>query len=219
MNTIRYFGLGFVLVGIAAGASATERKYAKSFAKARKAVPAIAFSSPADESSISSTIAVRAASTQVEKVKAVTFLLDGDEIAKSAGSTGAFKWDTTKIGDGWHTLSAIAKDTSGKETTANVAVMVHNFVDRVAPGISIEWPMDGNLKDNWLATRVHVVDNIGVTSVETYIDGKLVATSNVAPFDTRWNWSKLSKGPHTLQTKAYDAAGNSSSSAPLTITK
>lgn len=219
MKTVHQIALGCVLLGIASGASATDGKYSKISAKVNKAVPLISFSAPADESSVSSTIAVRAASPQVDKIKGVTFLIDGEVLAKTNGSSGTINWDTTKIHDGWHTLSAVAKDSSGKETEANVAVMVHNFVDKVAPSISIEFPMDGNLKDNWLTTRVHVVDNIGVTSVETYIDGKLVATSNVAPFETKWSWNKLSKGAHVIQCKAYDAAGNSSSSAPLTITK
>ena len=218
MKTVRYLALGCVLLGIASGASAMEGKYSK-HAKADKTVPLISFSAPADESSISSTVAVRAASPQVDRVNGLTFYVDGEQIAKTSGPAGTFKWDTTKIGDGWHTLSAVAKDASGKETEANLAVMVHNFVDRSAPTVVIEWPMDGNLKDNWLTTRVHVTDNIAVTSVETYIDGELVATSSSAPFDTKWKWNKLAKGPHILQCKAFDAAGNSTVSAPLTITK
>jgi hypothetical protein len=218
MKTVRHVALGFVLLGIAASVPAMEGKYSKRIDKA-KAVPLISFSSPADESSVSSTIAVRAASSQVDAVKAVTFYVDGELVAKTNGSAGNFKWDTTKVGDGWHTLSAVAKDGNGKETETSLAVMVHNFVDTEAPKISIQWPMDGKVKDNWLTTRVHATDNIGVTSVETYIDGVLVATSNSGPFETKWKWSKLTKGVHTMQCKAYDAAGNATTSAPLTITK
>ena len=97
--------------------------------------------------------------------------------------------------------------------------MVHNFVDKAAPTISITWPTDGDPKSGFLTTRVHATDNIGVTSVETYIDGKLVATSNTAPFDTKWNWNKLAKGPHSIQVKAYDSAGNSASSKSFAIAK
>ena len=218
MNTIRYVALGLVLLGIASGAPATEGKLSKRDSKA-KAVPVLAFSAPADESSVSSTVAVRAASSQVDTIKAVSFYVDGELIAKTSGPAGNIKWDTTKVGDGWHTLSAVAKDANGKESEANLAVMVHNFVDKEAPAIAIEWPMDGKVKDNWLTTRVHATDNIAVTSVETYIDGVLVATSNNGQFDTKWKWSKLKKGTHTIKCKAYDAAGNSATSAALTITK
>src|SRR5689334_3036306 len=116
MKTVRFVALGFVLVGIASGAPAMEGKYSKRGDKASKAVPLISFSSPADESSVSSTIAVRAAASQVEKIKGVTFLVDGEQVARTAGPAGTFKWDTTKVGDGWHTLSAVAKDANGKET-------------------------------------------------------------------------------------------------------
>lgn len=187
--------------------------------KAEKLAPKIAFSAPADESSVSSFVPVRAVSPDVERVKSVTFLVDGVEVSKAAGPGGAFKWDTTKIGDGWHTLTAVAKDANGKTSEADLAVMVHNFVDRSAPSIAITWPTDGNRKGEWITTKVHVADNIGVTSVEAYVDEKLVATSANAPFDMKWKWSKLDKGAHTIVCRAYDAAGNCSTSAPITIQK
>ena len=217
MKTVRYFALGFVLLGLVAGASAEGKTRHEN--KSKTPLSIIAFSAPADESSVSSTISVRAASSQVDSVKAVTFFVDGEQLAQAKGSAGAFKWDTTKVGDGWHTLTAIAEDSKGKQTEADLAVRVHNFIDKIAPTIVIEWPMDGETKSNVMTTRVHVTDNIGVTSVETYIDGQLVGTSNSAPFDTKWKWNKLAKGTHTFVCKAYDAAGNVAVSSPVKITK
>ena len=207
-----------VMLGAANLSLAADGK-AKHHAPAAKPAPTIAFSSPADESNVSATIPVRAVASQVDKVHSVTFYVDGVQLANTKGPGGSFKWDTTKVGDGWHTLTAVGKDANGKSTEAQLAVMVHNFVDKNAPTIAITWPTDGDPKTGWLTTRVHATDNIAVTSVETYIDGKLVATSSTAPFNTKWDWNKLPKGHHTIQCKAYDAAGNTATSPSYGISK
>lgn len=215
VRSLGFAAFSLILLGVA---GASEGKTAKKHSAVVKPA-AIVFSYPADESNVSATVPVRAVASQVDKVHSVTFYLDGDKLTSSEGPGGAFKWDTTKVGDGWHTLSAVAKDATGKTSEADLAVMVHNFVDKVAPKVHITWPMDGDPKSGWMTTRVHATDNIAVSTVETYVDGSLVATSSTAPFDTKWNWSKLSKGEHTLQCIAYDSVGNSSASAMCTITK
>ena len=211
--------ISVALLSLGGAAIANEGKVSKHDAPAPKPAPALAFSSPADESNVSATVPVRAVASQVDKVHSVTFYLDGVQLAESKAPGATFKWDTTQAGDGWHTLSAVATDEAGKTTEAQLAVMVHNFKDTSAPRIEITWPTDGNRKAVWISTKVHAVDNIAVTSVETYVDGKLVANSSVAPFETKWRWKNLSRGPHTIFCKAYDAAGNFSSSAVLNFTK
>ena len=62
-------------------------------------------------------------------------------------------------------------------------------------------------------------DNIGVTKVDLMIDGKLYSTSTSAMPVFTWNTSKLSRGQHTLQSIAYDAAGNKGSSTVVTVNK
>lgn len=185
-----------------------------------KAAPTLVFSSPADESSLTATVPVRAVvASSSDTVSSVTFYLDGVQLARSAGTAGSFKWDTTRAGDGWHTLSAVAKDSAGRVSETKLAVIVKNFKDTEAPSVSMTWPTEGNRKGGWMTTRASVADNIGVTAVEAYIDGKRVGASSTAPFDTRWSWKKLSKGAHSLQLKAYDAAGNVGVSAPITFEK
>ena len=178
----------------------------------------LSFSSPADEANLTSVVPVRASAGQPEAVKSLTFYLDGVELRKASGPAAAFQWDTTKVSDGWHTLSAVAEDGSRK-SEARLAVMVHNFKDTSAPKLSVTWPRDGNPKSGWLTTRVQVSDNIKVTTVETYIDGKCVANSSAAPYDMKWSWKRLAKGEHVLFCKAYDAAGNVTRSADIKLTK
>jgi hypothetical protein len=72
-----------------------------------------------------------------------------------------------------------------------------------------------------VTVNVNATDNVGVVKVELYVDGRLEASSTSAPFQTKWNTrpKNVAKGNHTLQVRAYDAAGNVGVSAPAMVTK
>jgi hypothetical protein len=68
----------------------------------------------------------------------------------------------------------------------------------------------------WLRASVSASDEqTGVSKVEIYIDGNLKGTDSSSPFTFT---KSLRKGTHTVQVKAYDGAGNSTMSAPATLT-
>lgn len=71
------------------------------------------------------------------------------------------------------------------------------------------------------STAVYVVagDNVAVTKVNLLVDGKQYATSSSSTPTFTWNTSKLSRGTHTLQAVAYDAAGNLTRSTVVSVTK
>ncbi|GAB2875484.1 hypothetical protein GCM10027277_50900 [Pseudoduganella ginsengisoli] len=56
-------------------------------------------------------------------------------------------------------------------------------------------------------------DNVGVTNVEFYVDGALKGSASTAPYSLAFNSTTVANGSHTLTAKAYDAAGNSTTSA------
>jgi hypothetical protein len=51
-------------------------------------------------------------------------------------------------------------------------------------------------------------DNVGVASVQFYVDGKLLATDTGTPYTATWSARKAAKGLHTIRARALDAAGN-----------
>ena len=91
--------------------------------------------------------------------------------------------------------------------------------DVTVPTISVTSPADGAAVSSTVSVLVSAADNIGVVKVELYADGALKATSTKSPFTTSWNARKASKGRHTLQCRAYDAAGNAAGSALVTVYK
>lgn len=55
-------------------------------------------------------------------------------------------------------------------------------------------------------------DNVGVTNVEFYVDGVLKGADASSPYALSLDSTTLTNGSHTLTAKAFDAAGNSSTS-------
>jgi Bacterial Ig domain len=56
------------------------------------------------------------------------------------------------------------------------------------------------------------------TKVEFYVGGSQTCTSAVAPYNCNWKVPAAANKSYTLQTKAYDAAGNIGTSPPVTVT-
>jgi Zn-dependent metalloprotease len=60
-------------------------------------------------------------------------------------------------------------------------------------------------------------DNVGVTRVEFYVDGRLKGTSSAAPFALSLDSKTLTNATHSLVIKAYDSAGNVGTSATVSF--
>jgi hypothetical protein len=105
-------------------------------------------------------------------------------------------------------------------TSSLVSVTVNNSTaDTTPPSVAITSPPNGATVRNTVSVTVNASDNVGVTRVELYVDGVIKSTSTSAPFTTKWNSRKASNGAHTLQCRAYDAAGNAGVSPSITVYK
>src|SRR6185503_13168323 len=90
--------------------------------------------------------------------------------------------------------------------------------DTTAPTTSITAPANGATISGTVSVTASASDNVGVTKVEFYRDGTLASTSTTSPYSWSFNTTSVANGSHTLQSKAYDAAGNIGSSAVVTVT-
>src|SRR6185369_9677586 len=89
--------------------------------------------------------------------------------------------------------------------------------DLTAPTVRITSPSAGGTLPNITKISVDASDNVGVSLVSIYLDGTLLYTGSVAPYSYTWNTNKFTAGTHTITAKAWDAAGNSGSAAPVTV--
>ncbi|MBD0369727.1 MAG: S8 family serine peptidase [Pyrinomonadaceae bacterium] len=90
--------------------------------------------------------------------------------------------------------------------------------DTEAPTTSIASPVNGQTVTGVVAVQVNAQDNVGVSLVELYQDNALVGSTSSGPYTINWNTDATTNGSHTLVSKAYDASGNSATSAPVTVT-
>ncbi|MBI2900674.1 MAG: fibronectin type III domain-containing protein [Planctomycetes bacterium] len=117
----------------------------------------------------------------------------------------------------WHGYARIAVDAqtmtvTGVKTdgTAMDAFTITKSVsDAAAPLVALTAPADGAvLPATPVQVRARAIDNAGVVKVEFRVDGALVATDTVAPFQATIDPATLAAGMHQVEARAYDLAGN-----------
>lgn len=89
--------------------------------------------------------------------------------------------------------------------------------DLVAPSTSITYPANNATLSGTVTVTAIANDNIGVSRVELWKDSSLFSTRTSSPYHFNWNTTADSNSAHTLQTRAYDAAGNLGQSSVLTV--
>jgi hypothetical protein len=165
---------------------------------------------------------VTAVATDNVGITRTEWYLNGALMGSSASASCSFPWNSTAYVNGSYTLQTKAYDAAGNiGTSAAVTVSVLNAAsDVTAPTVQITSPMTGStVASRSVKVYVTATDNVGVTRVDLRVDGKLYATSSSAMTVFTWNTFKISRGTHTLEAVAYDAAGNSGHSAVVTVYK
>lgn len=116
-----------------------------------------------------------------------------------------------------------------KDGSNNVAVSAEGSfqtavaADTVNPTVSITSPAaNANVSGNQ-TVAAEANDNVGVVKVELYIDGALKLSDLVSPYSFSWDTTNGGNHPcngdhtHTLQARAYDAAGNVGMSSNVVV--
>lgn len=84
--------------------------------------PSVVISNPIDGSTIGRSVTIQASAADNVGVAAINLYIDGALRASVSGNALSFKWNTTKVKAGTHTISVKAVDTSGNATTSTVQV-------------------------------------------------------------------------------------------------
>lgn len=102
--------------------------------------------------------------------------------------------------------------------TTTAATVNFSTPDTTAPTTAITAPTAGTSIFNTVNITASASDNVGVTKVELYINGQLKGTDTSSPYAFSIDTKSLANGATTLQTKAYDAAGNVGPSTAVSVT-
>ena len=91
--------------------------------------------------------------------------------------------------------------------------------DKTPPKVAMDGLQDGSEVSGVITLKAKASDNVGVTSVQFFLDGDRVGTLDTStPYAAKLDTTKLPDGTVALLAVATDAAGNRTMSAPVTVT-
>ena len=180
--------------------------------------PTATITSPSSGTTVSGTVMISASASDNESVTTVEFLVDSDPRAASvSGAPFQATIDTKALPDGVHAIVAKAYDAAGHTGySAPISVTVAN-VDTAPPATIITSPSGGVTASGTISVAAAASDNVGVTRVEFLVDDVVSTVSTASPYTKTLDTTRLSNGPHSIAARAYDVAGNSGTSARVSI--
>src|SRR2546426_907383 len=162
-----------------------------------------------------------ATATDNVAVAGVQFKVDGANLgAEDTASPYSVTWNTTTTANGSHTLTAVARDAAGNTTTSAAVTVTVNNPDTTPPTVSMTAPASSATVSGTAGTvSATASDNVGVAGVQFKVDGaNLGAEDTASPYSVTWNTTTATNGSHSLTAVARDAAGNTTTSAAVTVT-
>ena len=182
--------------------------------------PSVSITSPEEGSVVSGLVTVCVSATDNVGIESVELYIDGMLFDTRTTAPYNFTWDTRDYPEGNHELFAVACDTSGNIGQSNYStVYVNNDIpeDTIAPDVSITSPEEGSVVSGLVTVCVSATDNVGIESVELYIDGMLFDTRTTAPYNFTWDTRDYPEGNYELLAIAHDGSGNTGRSSYVTV--
>jgi thermitase len=182
--------------------------------------PKVSISNPIAYASVTGVVPVNVSATDNVGVARVELKVNGSTVSVDSAAPFAFSWDSAGVSNGMANLAAYAYDAAGNvAASSTVAVNVANGTtvvakDTTAPKVKIANPVSGKVSGN-VAVSSSAEDDSGAAGITQwiYVDGSLVATGKGSSLAYNWNTRKASKGTHTIEVTARDAAGNTSTTS------
>jgi subtilisin family serine protease len=184
--------------------------------------PTVSIASPTG-GSVAGTITVSVNAADNVGVTRVDLRVGGVTVATDTAAPFQMGWDSSSVSNGTVQLTAVAFDAAGNSAvSAPVSITVANGTsgsDTTPPSVSIASlsPNTATVSGS-VTVLISASDNVGVTRVDLRVNGAVVGTGNVAPYQFNWNSATVADGIATLTAVAYDAAGNSAVSTAMSVT-
>src|SRR5881296_936851 len=181
--------------------------------------PTVSLTAPANGVTVTgSTVTVSANASDNVGVARVQFRLDGANLGAAVTTPPySINWNTTTATNAAHSLTAQAFDAAGNMgSSAPVTVTVSN--DKTPPTVAISSPTAGQTVSGVVTITASAADNVGVTRIDYLQDGQVLAVLSPAVFTFTWDTTTVTNASHSLSARAYDAAGNATTSAAVTVT-
>ncbi|MCI0561893.1 MAG: Ig-like domain-containing protein, partial [Nitrososphaera sp.] len=98
-------------------------------------------------------------------------------------------------------------------------VCLSGTADTTPPTVSLTAPTNGATVNSTITVSASASDNVGVVGVQFKLDGVNLGTEDtVSPYSVSWNTTTATNASHSLTAVARDAAGNTTTSAAISVT-
>jgi hypothetical protein len=167
------------------------------------------------------TVTVNASASDNVGVARVEFYRNA--ILQSTDTTSPYShaWSVTSSSNGNHSWTSKAFDAAGNNTLSSPISLSVNIStgDTTPPTVSITSPASGTTytTSQTVTINASASDNVGVSRVEFYKGGVLQSTDTTSPYSHAWSITSANNGSHSWTAKAFDAAGNSTTSSPVSL--
>ena len=182
--------------------------------------PSVVITNPAANQTVSGNINVTAAAFDNIAVSKVEFYHNSDLYSTDNTYPYEASWDTQgETEDSEHIWYAKTYDTSDLTAQSqSIAVYVNNE-DNVLPTGFIAQPYAGQSGSGNVEILISAFDNIGVTSVDLYINGENIISLTDLPYSYLWNTENYSEdNEHFISAKINDEHGNFFNVQPIAVT-
>jgi hypothetical protein len=180
--------------------------------------PTVTITAPGEGETLTGTVTLTATASDTTGISKVVFFAGTTQLGTATKAPYSFSYNTRNLPNGAKVLTAKAYDTwNTVGTSAPVNVTFDN--DFTAPTTSITSPASGSTVTGVVQLEAIADDDRGtITKVEFYQGSVLLGSTTTAPYNWTWDSTRVLTGSYTLKTRAWDAAGNSAFSTPVTVT-
>jgi hypothetical protein len=172
--------------------------------------PTVSITDPTTGEMINGVTSVMVSASDTVGLSYVELYVDGSYVGTDSVSPFSFSIDTNTLPDGEHQFQAKAMD---KHNNAGNSQVVKPIVENTPttnspPSVTITSPASGSTVRGTVSVTATATDSDGISKVELYIDGQLVATvtspSSGNTYTFSWNSATVGNGWHTIMVRAYD---------------
>jgi Concanavalin A-like lectin/glucanases superfamily/Galactose oxidase-like, Early set domain/Bacterial Ig domain len=140
--------------------------------------------------------------------------------ANRVGTTPGLSYSDTGLAAGTYYYRVVASDADGNSGPPSDEAFAVVTADTTGPTVSVSAPAAGaTVSGASVALSADASDDVGVASVQFRVDGTAVGAADTTnPFGVTWDSRTVANGSHDITAVAKDAAGNTTTSAAVTVT-